>query len=933
MSESDHLGSCGCCAGTDVETPAAIDNRPGLAAVAYRAGVYDTFRQSITARLSSADHPALAALRERGDDDFTMALVDGFAVMADVLTFYQERLVNEAFLRTATERGSVLQLARLLGYELGPGVAASAWLAFVLEEARGAPDQAALPVTIPAGTKVQSVPGPDEAPQTFETIAPIEARVDRNAIRVQTRVRQAIDNGLQELYLAGTGHQLQAGDVILIVGGERETFRGGENWDVRVLRVVEPDDRRGLTRIAWREGLGHVNPPVRPAAQDARVHVFRQRAALFGHNAPDPRLLAKEGTNLTALANVDTGTWHDFELEDQRIDLDQAYPKIVAGSWLALVSDAVRHQPSSLPGYVELYRAETVAYPSVTAYGLSGKVTRIGLDTGEHLFFFGRRDTLVLAQSEELPLAERPLADPLFGDSIALASIVPTLARGGVIAVAGKAQHLRVADRAGALTLDRDGATPAPLKPGDRLTLLAPPSRAVAGGGQQQLTPAELVEALRSRNPLSLRWRVADRDGVSGTLVAGGDDLDLAPPLDTDPAVTEIAFIATAADGVTHGRDRTSLRLSGVLRHCYDRESVVINANVAAATHGETVSEILGSGDASRRDQRFMLKQVPLTHVSADTPSGRQSTLDVRVADVRWNEMPSLYAAAQNARVYTVRNDELGRSTVIFGDGIEGARLPTAPQNVRATYRKGLGEIGNVRAGQLTSLLTRPLGVTGVINPEPATGGQDPETLEGARRNAPLGVLTLERAVSRRDYEDFARSFAGIAKAHALWIATGRSRGIFVTVAGPGGAAVDPTTRTHSSLLGSLRKHGDALLPVTLASYRPATFRLSATVRIAADRIAADALNAVRTALVAAFGFDAREFGQQVAIDEVVAVIHRVEGIEAVDVNVLRRSDQSPSPPVRPRLFASLPLVTGTTVIAAELLTIDAATLQLGVMS
>jgi hypothetical protein len=91
--------------------------------------------------------------------------------MADVLTFYQERIANEAYLRTATERSSVRELARLIGYSLAPGVAAETWLAFTLEEARGAPEQKAAPVTIAAGTRVQSVPGPDELPQTFEVLA------------------------------------------------------------------------------------------------------------------------------------------------------------------------------------------------------------------------------------------------------------------------------------------------------------------------------------------------------------------------------------------------------------------------------------------------------------------------------------------------------------------------------------------------------------------------------------------------------------------------------------------------------------------------------------------------------------------------------------------------------------------------------------------
>jgi hypothetical protein len=929
----EKLNDCGCCVGTDPETPVAIGNRPGLPAVAYRAGSYAGFRESIAARLSSSDFPPLAALRARDDGDFTLALADAFAVMADVLTFYQERLANEAFLRTATERRSVLELARLIGYELAPGVAASAWLAFTLEEARGAPAQAARPVTIAAGTKVQSVPGPDELPQTFETVAPIEARVECNAIRVQTREPQTLRVGLTEFYFAGTSHQLQLGDVILFVGDDRAREFGSERWDVRLLKAVETDEKRGYTRVTWQEGLGHDRPRVLPAGEGVEVFVFRQRAALFGHNAPDPRLLSSSGTRLGDLFALSTGReWNGFEIDvaGRRIDLDQMYPKIVPGSWVALVRPPTPPPPSSLPGYVELYRASSVAHLSRSDFGLSAKVTRIGLDTGENLGLCRLRHTLVLAQSEELPPAERPVREPLYGEGIALAEIVPGLTRGQPLAVSGKRQHLRVAQGATGLSLTVDGGR-RPLSPGDRLALVAPPTRTLSGGTVQQLSPAELLRRL-GRDSERLEWRLADRDGRIGRLDASADKLELDAAHDDDAVLAEIAFVADTADSVQHTRDRTTLRLGAELKHCYDRETVVINANVAPATHGETVSELLGSGDAAARDQSFTLKQAPLTYVSAETPSGRASTLEVRVDDALWREVPTLYAAGSRERVYTVRNDDAAHSTIAFGDGTEGARLPTGQHNLRARYRKGLGAVGNVKAGQLTTLLTRPLGVTGATNSEAAAGGEDAEPLAAARRNAPLTVLTLERAVSQRDYEDFARGFAGIDKAHALWIESGPARGVLVTLAGPGGAAVAETGTTYRYLVAALRKYGDPLIPLRVGSYRPAAFRLGAKVKVAADALPEKVLDEVRAALRAAFAFDAREFGRPVTLDEVVAVMHQVSGVVAVDIDALYRPDRGTRPLVNERLFAAVPVATDTTFMPAELLMLDATTLEIGAM-
>src|ERR1035438_8476224 len=65
--------------------------------------------------------------------DPAIALLDAWAVVADVLTFYQERIANEGYLPTATERRSLLELARLVNYTLRPGVSASVYLAFTVQ--------------------------------------------------------------------------------------------------------------------------------------------------------------------------------------------------------------------------------------------------------------------------------------------------------------------------------------------------------------------------------------------------------------------------------------------------------------------------------------------------------------------------------------------------------------------------------------------------------------------------------------------------------------------------------------------------------------------------------------------------------------------------------------------------------------------------------
>src|SRR5262249_58295935 len=121
----------------------------------------------VQARLSAPAYQALRALKTRERSDPAIALLDAWATVADVLTFYQERIANEGYLRTATERRSILELARLVGYALRPGVAASVYLAFTLENNYR--------VEIPIGARSQSLPGPGELPQSFETSEKLEA--------------------------------------------------------------------------------------------------------------------------------------------------------------------------------------------------------------------------------------------------------------------------------------------------------------------------------------------------------------------------------------------------------------------------------------------------------------------------------------------------------------------------------------------------------------------------------------------------------------------------------------------------------------------------------------------------------------------------------------------------------------------------------------
>ncbi|UCV17580.1 putative baseplate assembly protein [Ferribacterium limneticum] len=993
MSTSDN---CGCCAGVTPLTPVDDIQPPGQPALALRVGTHGRFRQSMLADL--ADEPALESLTTRASDDPAIALLDSWAAVLDVLSFYQERIGNENYLRTATERRSVLELARAIGYELRPGVAASTWLAFTLETAPGAP----LETRIDIGARAQSVPGQDETAQTFETLEAIDAKVRWNSLPVLAAEAVPPRMGLRTIYLAGTATRLQAGDALLIVGDERAKDPGNENWDFRrVTRLREvlpadPSDPKdiGYTVVTLDRGLGKPWHGVHPARTNPRCYALRARAHLFGHNAPDWRAMpanlratylgmdddarppisqhpewpgftladisdppagSASGTGLLGQyyrgkgfrelilsrtdATVDSSTWtggsphpsvptdnfcarwsgwveapssglytfyatiddgvrlwidgellindwtdtpgvhtctvslranhkHDIRLEFYEnaggatcqlawsgpgvtqaiipaarlyprdihtVHLDASYPKWLADGWAVM----------SIPNYEEVYRIVSTEDDARADFTVSATATRLTL-SGENLrdtFNNHVRSTTAFGQSEPLDWATRPLSGFLQGHLIDLASYEPDLPEGRWLAISG----LVLADvPANAKALSR-------LKKGDALAA---------------------IRIARDRKTANLEFEDFFRLTVA-----------LAPAAE---------IVRIQHNDSTSGR--TQLLLDSDLTHAYLPSTVRINANLAPASAGDSKQmriqpEPLGSGDGSRSLQRFALRQGPLTYITAATPSGTASTLEIRVDGLLWQEAPRFTAPGPTERAYTVKLDENGSATVQFGDGVHGTRLPTGSGNVEARYRVGLGTAGNVKAEQISMLLTRPPGLKAVTNPVAASGGTNAEAGDEARRNAPLRVRTLDRIVSLRDFEDFAAAFTGIGKAQAVWLWDGEQRMVHLTVAGTDGAPLDPNAALYRNLLVAIDGARPPYQPLRVSPSRDLRFGLTAGLWIAADYEAEKVLAAASQALATAFGFAARAFGQPVTGSEVLAALQGVAGVIGADLDKLIQVD------------------------------------------
>ncbi len=978
-----HACACGC--GEPARTPLSLYNRPGLPSLTYRVGTYADFMATMQIDLSAAALPALQGLRTRDLSDPSMALLDAWAIGADVISFYQERIANEGYLRTATERCSVLQLGRLIDYRLRPGVSASVYLAYTLNS--NSP-----PVTIPAGSKAQSVPAPGEQMQTFETGEPVDARSEWNAlqprlsrpqdIRARTSAADATQSipvvtiaNLSELWIAGTDKSLKQGDRLLFLFGDLAT---GEQA-LRVVKAAEPQQTTLVTKVTlqaldqataaiidaagvaldglaayttdpnyatWESALtwvrkmlllggdnrgsydqlvtdayfGRDEPPPGPPPIDTFIQAVN---SAFGAVAPPPAptfgaLLGELFHALRLAPNVQpasnlrlarNATAALAPASDTRPQLLLNFERRLGDSFYHGWSGVPLGTPSpALSGvYVLRTPACLFGYNAVVPTGLQANTD---LATKASLPFVPgpAPDWSPSTQHERADVLQLDNAyDSIEADSYVV--IRQPTDDPGSLPVVAKVRNVKVHPRTDygmsgkttEIALANDSNTALWDISQDTSTAKLRGAQVYAQSDALDLADVPIDDLVGNISPANLPTDNATRITLDGALdgfkagrwvIVQGQRADV--PGSNPVTAAELVMIAGVEQGANTNLPGDTVHSTLVLAnqglaYQYVRNTVSIYANVVRATNGETRNEVLGNGDGTVAMPSFALKQSPLTYVSAPTVDGVQSTLMVVVNGVRWHEVENLARAASADRSFVTSTDDSGKTSVIFGNGVHGARVPTGIENLLATYRNGIGTPGNVDAGQISLLATKPLGVKDVINPLAATGGADAETRDQARRNVPLAVLALDRLVSVADYADFARTFGGVGKASAVKL----GGQVWVTIAGAGDVPIDETSDLYVNLQQAMQRYGDPSLSVGLNVRELIALTLSAKIGLQAD-FTWDAVEPlVRSILLDRFGFERRDLAQSVYLSEIVACMQGVRGVAWVDMDAFGSLDEA----------------------------------------
>jgi hypothetical protein len=180
----------------------------------YLAKDYSSFRQALLDFIPTR----LPAWTERSEADIGIMLLELFAAGADGLSYLQDRVANEAFLDTATQRRSVAGHLALFGYAMDEGAAAYTWLQFRVN--------AVHTVTPGEGLRVTNLPVGDLDPRiVFEPIAAATLRPEHNDPARPIRLYSwgndncCLHGDAQSAALAGSFANLQAGDYLLFDDG------------------------------------------------------------------------------------------------------------------------------------------------------------------------------------------------------------------------------------------------------------------------------------------------------------------------------------------------------------------------------------------------------------------------------------------------------------------------------------------------------------------------------------------------------------------------------------------------------------------------------------------------------------------------------------------------------------------------------------------
>jgi hypothetical protein len=808
--------------------PKVIDNRPALPRVGYRIGRYPEMRAHMLDRL--VKQPALLGWSHLAADEPGIALLEGAAIVGDVLAFYQELYFNEMLLRTATWRESVAGLVQLFGYRLAPGIGGEALLAVGIDGDR--------PVTVPAGFPFKAQLDGAAKPAELESVAERLCHPHLGRFRLYRRrlAPQSIASGLSRLEISAVGSatdlasrsavELSPGDRIMLVPPSQMFDVPGTplTTQQRAEILVVKDVATSLDRVTITvEGTLRV-----ARGTTVTAYPIGRTFSHFGAAAPvmttrlegTPPEVTLEPTNFQRyIAGTDSSSDPLYStLAREQMPLDQEVDDLAAGGPMICQGVAAVPAKSGPVPFVVVRQIDRIE-PAAMAWGnLAGTTSIVTLTA--RLF----ANTSILDETADI-------------------------------------RTLRFHEAVGPkLTLKAPSAWPSGAFSDAKLNYFGTWEEARAFDGRDLLLegPDGTLQEVKVESPLS--------------------ELTATAPLPPDLKMWPIRLTDTP----------------DFLRQDFDEDDpqVWVYGNLIPVTEGKTQAEsVIGSGDSRAVFQTFALPKAPLTYLLDETATpAHQPELTVFVDGRLWTPVETFFDRPADAQIYVVREDDEGKSFVQFGDGVNGARLPSGRGNVVATYRLGSGSSGDLAVDAKPKATGKLREVKDVWMPGPVVGGAPPESEADARAAAPGRMQSLGRMVGLADYEAEARAIPGVIKTRAvldLWDNAPLIRITALTADGSPEALkkVEDTLTTYNRCRGPARHPIKVIQGVRQyvylhikAGYLPnrRSEDVAAAIAAALGALSATGGESPESGL---FALALRGFGQDLHVSQVIGAVQQTDGV------------------------------------------------------
>jgi predicted phage baseplate assembly protein len=414
--------------------------------------------------------------------------------------------------------------------------------------------------------------------------------------------------------------------------------------------------------------------------------------------------------------------------------------------------------------------------------------------------------------------------------------------------------------------------------------------------------PADARASRAVRQPVTLAWEYLGPGGQWDPLDPVTDETAALSHSGavTLPVPSDAATQSKWVPGLGAGTNLVWIR-AVIRRGAYDIEPRLrhIGVNGLPCVQTETVrDQLLGRGDGNP-DQVFPLSPQPVLVPESGSP------VEIEVGGALWQPVTSFDDAGPASEQY-VLDAEGGR--ILFGNGLNG-RVPGPGQDVRARrYQISAGRSGNIARDLPWKFLTAVVPGVTLKNPEPATGGADPESLNDMELRARAYLNRPNRAVTLNDIERLALGTPGVyvARAHALvnCPAPGQITVVVVPKVRPGRKGPPPPA--SDAFLDVIRRHLQQrrLLCDNIRVIRPVLLevRVAARLRLAKGAGGAAVIERARQALDRFLRGDTLDalsepvdpdtlpspcptrwpFGRSVFPSEIFAILDGVSGVDAV---------------------------------------------------